>query len=92
MGYEQVVGHVGVAAVLVAPDLLVGLGEPGAAVLGGVGQPGQPGGGQGLLELPGRPQAQLAPRVGPAAQVDAGGVLVEEGPAAGPERVLLCGG
>ena len=92
VGDEQVVGHVGVAAVLLAPHPVVGLGQPGAAVGGRVGQPGQTCGGQRLLESLRRPQPRFAPRVGSPAEVDAGGVLVEEGLAAGPERLVLFGG
>ena len=92
VGDEQVVGHVGVAAALLAPSPVVGLGQSGAAVLRGVREPREAGGGEGLLEALSRPQAQFAQRVGVPVEVDAGGVLIEEGPAAGPERFVLGSG
>ena len=66
----------GVAAVLLAPRPVVSLGEPGAAVFPRIDQPGQALIGQRLLELLGRPKAQLTSGVRTPAERDAGGVDV----------------
>jgi hypothetical protein len=88
---RQLGGHEGVLAVLLPPDPVVRLGEPLAAVLLRIGEPGEAGVGQLLLELLRRPQPLLRSRIGVSAEVDAGGVGLEELDAASAERLGLLG-
>jgi hypothetical protein len=84
--------HVRVVAVFLAPDALVFLREALAAVLLGVGEAGETGFGQRLLEDLAVLESLGAAGIGVAAHVHAGGVLVEECTAASAELVDLGGG
>ena len=86
MRYDELERHVRVGAVLLAPDPLVGFCQPGAAVLDGVGQPGQAGLGQGALEPSAELETTLAAGIRVAIEMDSGGVIVEELLDIGPGR------
>ncbi len=81
--------HVRVVAVFLAPDALVFLGEALAAVLLRVGEAGETGFGQRLLEDLAVLESFGAAGIGVAAHVHAGGVLVEERTATSAEFVDL---